>query len=81
MGIVHNAGQWPDTVLALFQAPGNVVWFTKNGVVRDAYGSNGGMRIGQVTFEHFADARLDLVTDDKEAVSLTYFKGNSGVPI
>lgn len=36
-GLVENLGQWPDDVLFAYHAPGQIVWFTRDGYVVDRF--------------------------------------------
>ncbi|MFN0151670.1 MAG: SBBP repeat-containing protein [bacterium] len=36
-GLIENLGQWPDAVVFAYHAPGQVVWFTRDGYVIDRF--------------------------------------------
>jgi len=64
-GLVENLGQWPDEVLFAYHAPGQVVWFTRDGFVIDRFTATplsvDGLRRG--------GALKDAVTSDARRVS------------
>lgn len=81
-GFVRNGGQWPDSILALYQSEGTDVWFTRTGVVRDVYSVSKGWRVGNVSYTDFQGAVISIVKNDNGAIPVTFITGRStqGIP-
>ncbi len=80
-GFIRNGGQWPDSVLAVFQSDGVDVWFTRSGLIQDVHTDTNGCRVGSVMYTGFQGAIAGLVVSEVCAVPVTFITGSSGAAV
>lgn len=81
LGLVRNAGQWPDTVVGLYQVRNVDLWFTRSGIISDSFSVTSGRRVGTVTYMAFHRSRLSRIADDFDTIPVTYITGPGGAAI
>lgn len=80
-GLIRNAGQWPQHVLAYSHTRGTDVWITSTGVVIDEYTVDSERRIGHVVEEYFAGATAIATPAPNDASTVAFFRNGSEQPI
>ncbi|MBU3678662.1 MAG: immunoglobulin domain-containing protein [Candidatus Kapabacteria bacterium] len=80
-GLIRNAGQWPNNVVAYSHIRGVDVWVTRNGVVVDEYLVSDGIRTGNVVEEYFVGASVVDVPAPAGSTSVSFFTNGSHTPI
>ncbi|MFM8770418.1 MAG: immunoglobulin domain-containing protein [Candidatus Kapaibacterium sp.] len=80
-GLIRNAGQWPDNVVAYSHSRGVDVWVTRTGVVVDEYTVKDGVRTGKVVEEYFVGASVVDVPSPAGSTVVSFFKNGSHMPI
>ncbi len=81
LGLVRNAGQWPQNVIAYSHTQGVDVWITSTGVIVDEYTADGDWRTGTVIEEYFAGATVIETPVPSDASTLTFFRNGSNTPL
>lgn len=81
LGLVRNAGQWPQNVIACSHTQGVDVWITSTGVIVDEYTADGDWRTGTVIEEYFAGATVIETPVPSDASTLTFFRNGSNTPL
>lgn len=81
VGLIRNAGQWPDHVVAYSHSSGVDVWVTRTGVVVDEYTEADGIRSGNAVEEYFVGASVVDVPSPAGSTTVSFFKNGSHTPI
>lgn len=76
--LIHNAGQWADTISALYQTNGLDVWITRGGLLHDEYHVVDRVRIGRISFEQLAKGLTVRSGNSGHGCELVFVKGHSG---